>query len=311
MDLQQLDAVVQIADLGSVTRAAQALGIAQPALSRQLRALEIELRQPLFVRHGRGVTPTDAGRRLLAHARGILQQVERARHDLEATRGAAAGLLSIALPPSISRTLAAPLVDAFRGRFANAALTVVEALSTYAIEWLVQGRVDCAVVYQATPAPALDLRPVLDEPLLLVSAATPSARRARRATCADVAACDLVMPTRPHALRMRLEAALAEAGLKPTIALEIDSVPAILDLVLRHPLHAVLSPTAIRGSGRDADYAARPIVGAARDAPLTTTLWIATSAQRPRGPLLEQTVALLEPMLRAAIAPADRGAARR
>ena len=75
MDLRQLEYFVQVADHGSFTRASAYLRIAQPALSRQVRSLEIELRQSLMKRNGRGVTLTEAGQRLLAHARGILQQV--------------------------------------------------------------------------------------------------------------------------------------------------------------------------------------------------------------------------------------------
>ena len=157
MDLKQIEYFVQVAELGSFTRAASVLRVAQPALSRQVRSLEVELRQPLFDRNGRGVTLTAAGARLLAHGRGILQQVERARQDLEDQRGVATGLLSIGLPPSVSRTLTAPLVDAFRQRFPRATLSVIEGLSTYTLEWLVQGRIDCAVVYNATPAAAVDL----------------------------------------------------------------------------------------------------------------------------------------------------------
>jgi LysR family nitrogen assimilation transcriptional regulator len=91
MDLKQLAYFVQVAELGSFTRAASVLRVAQPALSRQVRALEVELRQTLFDRNGRGVTLTEAGKRLLAHGRGILQQVERARQDLEDQRGAGRG----------------------------------------------------------------------------------------------------------------------------------------------------------------------------------------------------------------------------
>ena len=105
------------------------------------------------------MTLTPAGTRLLAHGRGILQQVERARLDLEDQRGAASGLLSIGLPPSVSRTLTGPLVEAFRERFPRATLSVVEGLSTYTLEWLSQGRIDCAVVYNATPAAAINLLP--------------------------------------------------------------------------------------------------------------------------------------------------------
>ena len=84
------------------------------------------------------------------------------------------------------------------------------------------------------------------------------------------------------------------------MALEIESVPAILDLVQRRALHAVLSLNAVRGSGREPAFTARPMLlgsGPGRGQMLATTLYIATSAQRPRGPLLEQAVALLAQML--------------
>lgn len=298
MDLKQLAYFVQVAELGSFTRAASVLRVAQPALSRQVRLLEVELHQPLFDRNGRGVTLTPAGTRLLAHGRGILQQVERARQDLEDERGAASGLLSIGLPPSISRTLTAPMVDTFRERFPKATISVVEGLSTYTLEWLAQGRVDCAVVYNATPAAAIDLLPVLQERLYLFSARTSGKTLVGRPLpLADVAQRELVIPARPHAIRMRLETVLAEAGLKPRVALEIESVPAILDLVQRRALHALLSLNAVRGSGREPAFTARPVVIGPGQGMLATTLYIATSAQRPRGPLLEQAVALLAQML--------------
>lgn len=297
MDLKQLDYFVHVAELGSFTRAASVLGVAQPALSRQVRALEVELRQTVLQRHGRGVTLTEAGTRLLAHSRGILQQVQRARQDLQDQRGAAAGLLSIGLPPSVGRTLTAPLVESFRAHFPKARVSMVEGLSTYTLEWLLQGRIDCAVVYNATPSAAIDLLPVLEEALYLVSARGSSQRTAqlvgRPAQLAEVAAHELVIPSRPHAMRMRLETALAEAGLKARVGLEIESVPAILDLVRRHPLHAVLSLNALRGAERETAYSARPIVSGRGRKPLTASLWLATSAQRPRGPLLEQALPLL------------------
>ena len=297
MDLKQIEYFVQVAELGSFTRAATVLRVAQPALSRQVRSLEVELRQPLFDRNGRGVTLTAAGARLLAHGRGILQQVERARQDLEDQRGVATGLLSIGLPPSVSRTLTAPLVEAFRERFPRATLSVVEGLSTYTLEWLGQGRVDCAVVYNATPTAAIDLQPVLQERLYLFSArGSGRSLVGRPLPLARMAERELVIPSRPHAIRMRVETVLAEAGLKPRVALEIESVPAILDLVQRHALHAVLSLGAVRGSGLEAAFTARPVaLGEGRL--LATTLYIATSSQRPRGPLLEQAAALLAELL--------------
>lgn len=296
MDLKQLTTFVHVAELGSFTRAASVLRTAQPALSRQVRALEVELRQALFERNGRGVVLTPAGTRLLAHGRGILQQVQRAVQDLEAQRGAATGLLSIGLPPSLSRTLTAPLVEVFRERFPRATLSIVEGLSHYTLEWLMQGRIDCALVYNAAASASVALAPVLQERLFLISAATKAARtataRPSAVTLVELATCDLVIPSRPHALRMRLQTVLAEAGLKPRVALEIESVPAMLELVHRHALHAVLGRMALEGSVHRAALQARPIVMGARR-PLTTTLSIATAAQRPRGPLLEQATAVL------------------
>ena len=307
MDFKQIEYFVHVAELGSFTRAATVLRIAQPALSRQVRSLEVELRQPLFDRNGRGVTLTPAGTRLLAHGRGILQQVQRARVDLEAQRGTASGLLSVGLPPSISRTLTAPLVEAFGQRFPRASISIVEGLSTYTLEWLAQGRIDCAVVYNAVPAAAVALQPVLHERLLLVSASSVlqrGARAGRPLTLAQLASHDLVIPSRPHAIRMRVDSVLAEAGFKPRVALEIESVPAMLDLVQRHALHAVLSLNAVRGSAQEAQLTVRP-VRLADGQTFTTPLSIATSAQRPRGPLLEQALALLADLLCSASASAN------
>jgi LysR family nitrogen assimilation transcriptional regulator len=297
VDLKQIEYFVHIAELGSFTRAATVLRVAQPALSRQVRSLEVELRQPLFDRNGRGVTLTEAGKRLLAHGRGILQQVERAQQDLEDQRGAASGRLAIGLPPSVSRTLTVPLVESFRAHFPKAQLTMVEGLSTYVLEWLVLGRIDCAVVYNVTPAAAVDLMPVLEEPLYLVSArGNAAAAVGRPVALAKLAEHELVMPSRPHSIRMLLETTLAVAGLKPRIGLEIESVPAILDLVERNPLHAVLALNALRG--REDAFVARAISISREQPPLAARLWIATSAQRPRGPLVEQGTALLAQMLR-------------
>ncbi len=303
VDFKQIQYFVQVAELGSFTRAASLLRVAQPGLSRRVRALEVELRQTLFDRNGRGVTLTPAGTRLLAHGRGILQQVERAKLDLEDQRGAATGLISIGLPPSVSRSQTAPLVDAFRQQFPKATLSVVEGLSTYTLDWLAQGRIDCAVVYNASPAAAIDLQPVLQEPLYLVSAR--NAKGSNKASTrllgpalslAQLAARELVIPSRPHAIRMRVETALAEGGYQTRVALEVESLPAILDLVRRHGLHAVLSLNAVYATGHAEAFRAQPI-NLGRGQQLAASLWLATSAQRPRGPLLEQVSAMLVALL--------------
>ena len=296
MELKQREYFVHVAELGSFTRAASFLNVVQPVLSRQVRALEVELRQTLLERNGRGVTMTEAGKRLLDHGRGILAQVDRARLDLEEERGAATGRLVISLPPSVSRTLTGPLVHAFRERFPKATLCVLESLSAYSLEWLAIGRADCVVVYNVVPSPTLELLPVLSEQLYLVSARMRSAASTligEDATLAEVAHRPLVVPSRPHSIRMLLEAAMAKELLKPQVALEIESIPAILDLVQSDDVHAVLSLNAIRSSGREHALHVRALA----QPRLAASLWIATSAQRPRGPLLDQAVRLLHQLI--------------
>lgn len=297
VDLRQLECFVHVAELGSFTRAANFLSVAQPVLSRQVRALEVELRQTLFERNGRGVTVTEPGKRLLEHGRGILAQVERARLSMEEDRGAATGQVVVALPPSVSNTLTAPLLRAFREHFPKATLCVLEGLSAYLLEWLTIGRADCAVVYTVATSSAFDLVPVLNEQLYLVSARGANAHGndplvGDPVNMAEVAQRQVVIPRRPHSIRMLLEAAMAQSSLKPRIALEIESIPAILNLVHHDDMHAVLSLNAIRSSGHESDFLLRPIKQ------LETTLWIATSTQRPRGPLLAQTTQLLARQLR-------------
>jgi LysR family nitrogen assimilation transcriptional regulator len=294
LDLKQLRCFVHVAELGSFSRAASFLSVGQPLLSRHVRSLETELRQTLFQRNGRGVTLTEAGRRLLEHGRGILQQVERAEHDMHHQRDEATGHVTIGLPPSVSRAITVPLVRAMRERFPRATLTVVEGLSAYITEWLLIGRVDCAVVYNIAPSTAIELIPVHDEQLYFVSRRDPA--RSRRLlgpsiAVSEVADSELVIPSRPNSMRMLLEAALAIEERTAKVAAEIESIPAILDLVEHDGLHAVLGRNAIDATGRSGAFVLRPI------RKLTARLWIATSAQRPKGPLLERSVELLRELL--------------
>lgn len=280
MDLKQLEYFVRVAEMGSFTRAAQALDIAQPALSRQVRLLEVELRQNLLVRNGRGALPTDAGRLLLEHARGILHQVERAREELGRVGGALAGRVAIGLPPSLSRALSVPVVRAVRAQLPQASVSISEGLSTTMQEWLTTGRLDIAVLYNAQPDPAIELTPLLEEDLFLVlpvSGSSATLQPAGPVTLQAVAQQALVIPSRPNALRMFVEAEMANVGLRPQIALEIDGVAAILDLVADGAGAALLSRNAVASAQRPEAFQLHPI----EHPPLRARLSMAMSAQRP------------------------------
>jgi len=279
MDLKQLEYFVRVAELESFTRAATALGVAQPALSRQVRLLEVELRQNLLVRNGRGAVPTEAGKLLLEHGRGILHQVERAREELGRVRGALAGRVAVGLPPTIARLLAVPLIHAFREAMPEATLSISEALSTPMQESLASGRLDIALLYNASPSPDTELTPLLEEDLYLVQArATRKAAPMPEAlSLRELARVPLVIPSRPNAIRMQVESALAAQRLRPTIAMEVDGVAAILELVAGGGVSAILSGHAVQTSGRPRALAMRAI----GSPPLRSRLSMAVSTQRP------------------------------
>jgi LysR family nitrogen assimilation transcriptional regulator len=306
MDLKQLAYFVHVVDLGGFSRAARVLGIAQPALSRHVRALEVELRQSLLLRNGRGATPTESGKRLLEHARGILQQVDRARREVEETKGAPVGHVVVGFPPTVALHVAVPLVREFRQRYPRASLSITEGLSSTLQEWLLVGRVDVAVVYNPVASPAVEIRPLVDEQLCLIG---PGGKRGavRALRLRDLPRYPLLIPSRPNAIRMLVETRLAAIGLRPQVAMEIDAVPALLELVAEGHGYAVLSPRALRRVDAALPLQSRPIT----EPRLVSTLAIATSGQRPSTPLQKAAIALIEELARRLLAPPANGATSR
>jgi LysR family nitrogen assimilation transcriptional regulator len=240
LNFKQLEYFMRVAELGSFTRAAAVLGIVQPALSRQVHLLSTELGQKLLVRSAQGVTPTEAGTRLLGHARGILHQVDRAREDLSRVEGALAGRVAIGMPPSIGKILVVALAREFNARLPQAALSLSEGMSVRMQDLLTTGRLDIALLYDPAPAPDLHCVALLmEEDLYLVSPRSAHADSAPVALKA-LAAMPLVLPSRPNTIRMTVETQLAKLGLKPWIKLEIDAYASILDFVSQGTASAVL-----------------------------------------------------------------------
>lgn len=301
MDLRQLEYFVRVAELGSFTRAAVALDIAQPALSRQVRLLEVELRQNLLTRNGRGALPTEAGKLLLEHGRGILHQVARAREELGRIRGALAGRVAVGLPPSLAKVLAVPLIREFRKRMPEATLSITESLSLGMQESLASGRLDIALLYNATTTAEIAVTPLLEETLFLVQRKPRVAAKASKSALPlrELASLPLVIPTRPNAIRMLVEAEMANQGCHPKIALEIDGVAAILDLVADGAGSAVLSRHAVETSARPNAFVMRPI----GKPPLRSKLSIGVSAHRPATLTQQAMLELIEAISRRLLEP--------
>ncbi len=292
MDLKQLEYFVRVAELGSFTRAAIALDVAQPALSRQVRLLEVELRQTLLTRNGRGAVPTEAGKLLLAHGRGILHQVERAKEELGRVRGSLAGRVAVGLPTSVARMVTVPLTRAFRQQMPDATISISEGLSVAMQDSLVNGRLDIAVLYNAQSSAEIETAPLQDEDLMLVQMRPPGLLEDPAPgpiALREVAQLPLVIPSRPNAIRMQVESEMANIGCRPQIALEIDGVSAILDLVADGAGSAVLSRNAVAHSVRPSAFSVRAI----HEPLLRTKLSLATSSLRPTTLTQQATLALI------------------
>ena len=317
MNLRQLEYFVRVVELGSFSKAAQVLDIAQPALSRQVRLLETDLRLTLLHRHGRGVGVTEAGQRLFDHGIAILDRVARAEDDMGATRDEPVGRIVVGLPPTLGRLLTLPLIEGFTARLPKARLAIVEGLSGHIVEWLTSGRVDLGVLYNPEAQSAIEIVPVLEETLHLVErrdatatpghgagegaradAAGPALAPHRRAGAPlplrELSTCRLIVPERLHAMRRLLETRAAHAGVRLDIAWEVSSVPSIIDMVCAGHGCAVLTASAAQASGRGAELAVRPIVEPA----VTSVICLATSSSRLATPLLRHAAALLTDLVR-------------
>jgi LysR family nitrogen assimilation transcriptional regulator len=295
MDIKQLSYFVRVAELGSFTRASIVLDIAQPALSRQVRLLEVELRQSLLVRNGRGITLTEAGKALLEHSRGILHQMERLREELSRVRGSLAGRVALGLPPTLGRILAVPVTRAFKEAMPGATLSITEGLSKTMQEALLTGQLDLALLYNAFPSPGIELRPLLQDELLLVSSADlADAVDEQPIDLKEIAQYPLIIPARPNAIRMHVETALSNLGVQPRIAMEVDSVATILDLVADHVGCAVLSRHAVTTAAQPGRFATRRIGNPG----LYPLLSVATCAARPATSTQQATLDILERIAR-------------
>jgi len=236
MDLKQIEAFVRVAELGSFTKAALAMQVAQPLLSRHIRQLEVELHQSLLIRNGRGVTPTESGLLMLEHARGILYQVALAKEELSGTSGALAGPISIGLPPSLSRLITVPLTLAFKTALPQAKLSLTEGFSALMYESLRAGRIDMAVLYNPAPSQDLEMTQLHEDALILIGSSKGIGQKSQillksNLMLKDLCELPLILPSKPNAFRLLIEVEMQKLNARPHIALEIDGINAILELV--------------------------------------------------------------------------------
>ncbi len=280
MELKQIESFVRVAELGSFTKAAAALGMPQPLLSRHVRQLEVELHQNLLIRNGRGVSLTEAGTVMLEHGRGILHQVALAQEELGSVRGALAGKVSIGLPPSLSKLVTVPLTLAFRKALPQAQLSLGEGFSVVMVESLRAGRLDMAVLYNPPPSPELEMTLLHEDALILIAgkkSTHSSVKLKPTMTLAALAELPLILPSRPNAFRLLIETEMLRVNCKPQIALEIDGLNAILELVKEGLGYAILPAYTLKNFANPQNFTTHRI----ERPKLNSQLMLVWSSKRP------------------------------
>lgn len=228
--MRQLRSFVQIVELGSITAAAERLQIAQPALSRQVQALEEELGVRLLRRHGRGVIPTEEGQTLSDRARKVLDDVELMVQDVIARDHRLRGTITLGVPPTVAEVLATPLVAETLRLYPEVKLRITTGFSGHVQDWLQRGTIDIGVTYQGAKIPLVKVQPLLMEQLFLIE---PPGSQTGPISLHEALTRTLILPSPDHGLRKLIDQAAAQNENPLNIALEIDILPTLLAFVER------------------------------------------------------------------------------
>lgn len=235
MNLRALRYFVAIADAGSLTAAAEAIAIAQPALTRQLRELETDLGVQLLQRTPRGVLLTQAGVTLYESAQRMLAEASRVRQQLAQRQDKTKTTVVLGTSPTLARVLLPSLIENCLRSLPHIQLRAREAFTPTLLDWLERGVVDMAIVTNPEPGRALTLHPLLGEPFALVSNAAMGIGPV--VSVSQLARIPLIMTS--------LHLSIVERQLLPLrahlqIQSVIDSVDSIHELILRGPWATIL-----------------------------------------------------------------------
>jgi len=297
MDIRVLRSFIHVARSGSFSRAASELYIAQPALSRQIAKLEEEIGVPLLIRHGRGVRLTAAGARLLERAEIITHMVNETGEQVRASADEEGGHLAVGLPPTIGALIGADLIKDFRARWPRVTLHLREGLSSSLQEWVLDKRVDLAVVYNQPLLDAFDVRPLFSEPMILIGPVAGSGRK-RSYHIRDLADISLILPGLPHSNRRLVEQAAIQHGIRLRVEIEVDSVALTKQLVKAGLGYSILTHVAIKD-----EVARGDVVAYAIERPsIRSTVAITTLRENRPSRLVEAWSTMLREKLQSLIA---------
>jgi DNA-binding transcriptional LysR family regulator len=241
MELRHLKAFVEVARQGSYVRAANSLGIAQSALSRQVAALEREVGGRLLHRNGRGVTLTEIGERLLPQGRALIADATAFEQAARSPAGRPTGEVTMGVVPVASRTLLAELTAQLRDDYPGIRLRVLEGYSGQVEEWLTSQRVDIAIYNRYRRGRIANAEAIMRADTHLVVRSSHPLSRAREVPLRALAEIPLALPVRPNSLTNLLTGLAAAQHFELDIRLEGSSTSLIGEAMRASDL-ATISP---------------------------------------------------------------------
>ena len=231
MDLKQLRYFLEVVEAKSLTKAADVLHVAQPAIGMQIRKLEDELDVKLLVRHARGVMPTEAGERLVQRAETLLRDLKRVQEEVSEIGHEPRGTVSLGMTGTVMYSIAGDLVESCRDKYPGILLSITEGMTRGLAEYLGQNRLDVALAYVSSSDADFVSKPLAKDMFIVVHREHELANRTE-ITMRELLNYDLIMNSRrPSLIRTPLEVAAKAAGVEPRVVCESDSVITMKELV--------------------------------------------------------------------------------
>jgi LysR family transcriptional regulator, nitrogen assimilation regulatory protein len=246
VDLRQLRTFRAVAELGSLSKAADSLHIAQPALSRQIKLLEQEVRVELFVRNGRGMDLTPAGKLLLDRTEGVLRLLEQVRDDLQSFSGIPSGRVVLGLVPTVSTVLAARIARTVINELPSVSLCIVESYSGHLIDWLHRHEMDLAIVYASSDELHVAAEPLGKDQLVAIGAKGSGLAKRQTVEFSWLVEQSLALPSQSHGLRAIIAKAAEAKGVDLKIVIEADSFRVLTQIAELGLGYAILPLSSVR-----------------------------------------------------------------
>ncbi len=244
MDVRQIRYFIALYEERSITRAAKRLHVVQPAVSMQIRKLEVDYGLMLFERTAHGVIPNALAQQLYPLCQKVLGDLGIASSFLKEAKGKITGSVSVGVPPSLAHSCLADVVAEFCVMYPDVRLVVREGYTGHLLEWLTDGLLELAVVHGVDSERRLHMTPLISESLIVVMSAETAAQRTT-ITGAEVSALRMAVPSSENLTRLLMDEAFLTEGLSLEPAVELDSLAAVLNLIRRPGWATILPASAV------------------------------------------------------------------